>query len=198
METSNKSIKPPRHNTLSIIALIMAIIQAPLFYYYTTGLLSIFQIGFYLIVGLGFTIYLFSLLIKKEGTPLTKAFKYRLWVTFFIGAISFFYGPMFMEKADWTLRRSSREEIIMKIKKGEIRDSKLDGWNFPPISNGGNEIEISKRKKGLLTVMFYIDRGFIDHCSAFVYTNDANELKDIKSWYSSVEQLDKNWYRVSK
>ncbi|MDP4268869.1 MAG: hypothetical protein Q8909_01955 [Bacteroidota bacterium] len=176
----------------------MAIIQAPLFYYFTTGMLSLFQIGFYSIVGLGLTIKLFAPLIKNDGPLQTIAYKCRLWATFFIGALSFFYGPKTMEKIDWTLRRSSREEIIMKIRKGEIRDTKLESWNFPPISNGGNEIEISKSKKGLLTVMFYIDRGFIDHCSAFVYTNDADELKDMKSWYSSVVQLDKNWYRVSK
>ena len=74
----------------------------------------------------------------------------------------------------------------------------IEKWNFPPISNGRKEIDISKGEKGELTIIFYIDQGFIDHFSAFVYTNDSNELKGFYTFGASVKQLDCNWYRVSQ
>lgn len=79
----------------------------------------------------------------------------------------------------------------------------LDNWKFPLISNGGNKILISQTELGKLTVEFYINRGFLDHYSAFVYTNDQEKIKELEDYMSikksteTNKKLDQNWYRVS-
>ena len=71
----------------------------------------------------------------------------------------------------------------------------MENWNIPPISNGGNEIAIYKTDKNNLTVEFYIDRGFLDHYSAFVYTNDKKKIQELEE--GANKKLDENWYIVS-
>jgi hypothetical protein len=186
------------YNTMTSLTLLMATIQAPLFYYYSTGLLSFFVISFYVIIGVGLTYFLFPLNNEKRKTKTTFQ-KYGVYATIIIGTVSLFWGQQTVEKIDWKLRRGEREQIVAKFKAEDPKTAyyKIDEFNFPPISNGGNEILIDKRKNGKLTIEFYIDRGFIDHYSAFVYTNDSAYEKELKS-STYARQLDKNWYKISK
>lgn len=199
----NKAQKKYYYNTLTLIILIMAIIQAPLFYYYTSGMLAIFQVIPYLAIGVGLSIYLLLPFYKKTDQLKTKFHKFGLITAITIGLISLLFGSIIVEKLDWEIRRKTRDAIVTNIK-NEIQNRRnldsynIEKWNFPPISNGSKEINISKGEKGELTVSFYIDQGFIDHFSAFVYTNDSNELKRFYSSGASIKQLDYNWYRVSQ
>jgi len=199
----NKAQKKYYYNTLTLIILIMAIIQAPLFYYYTSGMLAIFQLIPYLAIGVGLSIYLLSPFYKKSDQVKTKFHKFGLITAITLGLISLLFGSSIVEKLDWVMRRKTRDTIVTNIK-NEIQNRKtlnsynIEKWNFPPISNGRKEIDISKGEKGELTIIFYIDQGFIDHFSAFVYTNDSNELKGFYTFGASVKQLDCNWYRVSQ
>ena len=183
--------------------LVMAIIQAPLFYYYTSGMLAIFQLIPYLAIGVGLSIYLLLPFYKKTDQVKTKFHKFGLITAITIGLISLLFGSIIVEKLDWEMRRKTRDAIVTNIK-NEIQNRRtfdsynIEKWNYPPISNGSKEINISKGEKGELTIRFYIDQGFIDHFSAFVYTNDSNELKRFYSSGASVKQLDYNWYRVSQ
>ena len=199
----NKAQKKYFYNTLTLMILIMAIIQAPLFYYYTSGMLAFFILIPYLAIGVGLSIYLLVPFCKKNDLVKTKFHQFGLIIAITLGLISLFFGPTIVEKLDWEMRRKTRETIITSIR-NEIQNRRtfnsynVEKWNFPPISNGSKEIDISKGEKGELTIRFYIDRGFIDHFSAFVYTNDPNELKRFYSSGTSVKQLDYNWYRVSQ
>ena len=182
----------------------MAIIQAPLIYYYTSGIAAIFVIIPYVFVGLGLTIWLLIHVMKDYNPTKTKFHKNGLILTVVIGSLSIFFGEYVMEKLDWTLRRNSREEIIELVKAGKLKPNvthnnfvcTLPDWYFPPISNGGNEITIDKTEKNKFTIGFYIDRGFMDHYSAFVYTNDPEKIKEFEERTYSVK-LDENWYKLS-
>jgi hypothetical protein len=186
------------YNTMTSLTLLMATIQAPLFYYYSTGLLSFFVISFYVIIGVGLTYFLFPLNDENRKTK-TIFQKYGVYATIIIGTVSLFWGQQTVEKIDWKLRRGERERIVARIKVEDPKTTyyKLEEFNFPPISNGGNEILIDKRKNGKFIIEFYIDRGFIDHYSAFVYTNDSAYENELKSSVYA-RQLDKNWYKISK
>ena len=116
-----------------------------------------------------------------------------------------------IEKLDWKFRRNSREEIVQLVKEGKLKPNvsyndiicTLDKWKFPPISNGGNEIAIHKSDSTAVTVEFFSNRGFLDHYSAFVYTNDPEWIDEFekqisyKKGFHINKQLDKHWYRVS-
>jgi len=189
----------------------MAIIQAPLIYYYTFGLFAFFIVIPYLFVGLGLTIWLLIAVLRNTNSQMTMFHKLGVILTICIGSLSLFFGEDIIEKLDWKFRRNSREEIVQLVKEGELKPNvthnniicTLENWKFPPISNGGNEIAIYKSDRGKLTVEFYINRGFLDHYSAFVYTDDSEKIKELEEHMSYKKglhinkQLDEHWYRVS-
>lgn len=199
------------YNILTISILTMAIIQAPLIYYYTYGLFAFFVVTPYLFIGVGLTVWLLIAVLKNINSQMTMFHKIGLIITICVGCLSLFFGEYIIEKVDWKFRRNSREEIVRLVKEGKLKPNvthnniicSLDNWKFPPISNGGNEIAIYKTDGGKLTVEFYIDRGFLDHYSAFVYTDDMEKIKELEEHRSYKKglhvnkQLDEHWYRVS-
>jgi hypothetical protein len=94
--------------------------------------------------------------------------------------------------------------IIEKVREGKIKvvDVRLKYNSFPPISNGGNEVFVSITPTGKVEAKFYIDRGFLDHYSAFIYTERQADIeyyeRTIREGSSSkrVERKAPNWYRV--
>jgi len=186
------------HNTLTSLFLFLAIIQAPIYYFYTSGFETLFGSVCYSAVGLGFSIWLLFK-FKIDLTVKTKYHVYGIYVAISLGILSFFWGWTVVEQIDWKLRRKAREEIVLdanKFKSG-IHTYKPQKWNSLPISNGGNEVIINKEMNGGLTVTFYTDRGFIDHYSAFVYTNDPKMEKEYEN-SSYAKKLDKNWFNISR
>lgn len=204
-------MKKTTYDILAILVLTLSIIQAPIIYYYTFGLFALYVVIPYLFIGLGLTLWLLIAILRNKNAQLTFFHKLSLALTIFIGCLSFFLGEEVVEKLDWNLRRNSRDEIVQLVKANKLIPNvahnniicKLDSWSFPPISNGGNEIAIYKSESGKLTVEFFINRGFLDHYSAFVYTNDNEKIKQLEKYMSYQhgqhinKQLDVNWYRVS-
>lgn len=202
--------KSKLYNILTVFILTMAIIQAPLFYYYTYGLFAFFVVIPYLIVGVGLTAWLL-LILSKDDFLETRFQRLGLTLTIGIGSLTFFFGESLIEELDWQLRRNSREEIVELVKADNLTPNgtynklifTLEDWNIPPISNGGNDIAIYRTGDNKFTVEFFINRGFLDHYSAFVYTNDAEKIQELderirlnKDGHVN-KKLDENWYRVS-
>ena len=199
------------YDIITIILLILVIIQAPIFYYYTFGLFSFFVVTPYLIFGICLTIWLLTAVIKNNKSQMTNFHKIGVILVIIIGTLSLSFGENLIENLDWKFRRSSREEIVQLVKINKLKPNvthnniicKLHNWNYPPISNGGNEIAIYRADSSNITIEFFINRGFLDHYSAFVYTNDVNKIEEIeehikhKKGLHVNEKLDKNWYRVS-
>lgn len=200
------------YNTLTKFILVLVIIQTPLIYYYTSGLAFFFLVLLIIIIEIIIFIWLFASIIVDDAGITTKFHKRGLLIAVLIFLFSVIYSEKVIEYLDWHLRRNSREEIIELIKNNKLKSHfkysngiiKLDRWNFPPISNGGNEISLSYNDKNEITVLFFINRGFLDHYSAFVYSNNPLELKHLnehinfkKSDKSLNYKIDNNWFRVS-
>ena len=153
---------------MTFIVLIMAIIQAPFFYYYTFGMSVFFVAAPYLIIGLSLTIWLLIAALRSPKSQVTKFHRVGLILTISIGSLSLLFGERMIEKLDWKFRRNSREEIVQLVKEGKLKPNvsyndiicTLDKWKFPPISNGGNEIAIHKSDSTAVTVEFFSNRGF--------------------------------------
>ena len=112
-----------------------------------------------------------------------------------------------IENFDWWISYDERNQIVEKVKKGRLEpNTKMNNgicrlpFDFPIVSDGGNDIWINKDENGL-TVKFWISRGFFEAPQTyFIYTNDNesrryyNELikkKPGKNW-----KLEENWYRI--
>ncbi|MCW3789449.1 hypothetical protein [Plebeiibacterium sediminum] len=185
----------------TIILISLAIFQSPFFYYYTFGLFSIVIVFPYLIIALILTIYLLMPWIQNKGV--TKFHKIGLSISIIIGISSLIFGSDLIEKLDWDLRLKERERIVEKAINGEFEDYKVKLNHFPPISNGGNEIFVDDKPSGSITVTFFIDRGFIDHYYAFIYTTDTTRIRTYdaktKSDHPKInKKLSENWYRIAE
>jgi hypothetical protein len=66
-----------------------------------------------------------------------------------------------------------------------------------------NEFIAEKNAQGATTVIFYIDRGFLDHYSDFVFTTDSLKIRDMERKIQSAnpernKKLGEHWFRISK
>lgn len=145
--------------------------------------------------------------IATSGLRIIKVIIFSVFLFSFLGP-SFIDG--YIESMDWKLFKNKRIEIIKQVKNGDLLPNvnrnvslcKLP-FEFPIISNGGNEIIILRNNnENSLTVSFWIFRNYLDNPSSyFVYTNDdklAEKIEEkikrnpIYNW-----KMEENWYRVS-
>ena len=186
------------NNQTVTILLIISLIQGPVVYYFTEGFLRLIAIMFFGITGLILTFLLFLDLIRHRST----ATLYHILVL----AFAFIIGVStikedLMEYIDFKLRRSERNKVVDDVKNGLIKSNSVHYSGYFPVSNGG-DINITENASGTVSIEFYIDRGFLDHYSAFLYTNDPDEIRTLNDGIGPfgggvVKKLDTNWYKVS-
>jgi hypothetical protein len=125
---------------------------------------------------------------------------------------AFFPGP---RKIDWK-REWKKNEIKLKALALDIRvngnktyksgnNDFPAGFEYPfdegfyienPFANEGKESIDTRR----LTIRFYVDRGLLDHYSAFIYTNDATQIKDLDDNVQNGGndfRIEPNWYMIN-
>lgn len=184
---------------LTTIALILAFIQGPVLYYCTSGFFELFGADFFGLTGLLLTIILFSQILQHKSSN-TKYHLLGFALAFFIGTWTYWRNPT--EYFDFKLRMSERNKIIDQFKNGTLKSAHLPGSYFLPISNGGNDLDILENGGDIVSIGFYIDRGFIDHASEFLYTNNPDEIQHLETQIRSndrdtvVKKLADNWYRM--
>ena len=114
-----------------------------------------------------------------------------------------------IEKLDWHIFYNTRTKVVQQVKNGELKPNV--GWNgwvcqlpyeFPVISNGGNDIGISKNElTNEVTVTFWVSRNFLSAPSTHIvytnrpedieYYNDLIERNPVDNW-----QIEENWFRT--
>ncbi len=150
---------------------------------------------------IGFVLSVYLLVKLKQSESNTTFIKIGCFVGIALG-IATLFSEHVVENLDWTLRRVARAQIVEQVKSGRFEGGHLYGWYFPPISNGHNNIPVERPTAKTVSVEFLINSGFLDHYSAFLYTNDPEKIKDIEERIISGERkgfakLDTNWYRVN-
>jgi hypothetical protein len=114
-----------------------------------------------------------------------------------------------IEKIDWSISYNKRNQIVKEVLTEKLKpNTKMNNgicklsFDFPIISNGGNDIWIYQNKtKDTKTIKFWISRGFFESPQIyFIFTND-NETK--KQYEEQIKvkpeynwKLEKNWYRI--
>ena len=114
-----------------------------------------------------------------------------------------------MEKLDWTISYSKRQQIVKDVIDGKLKsNTKMNNgicelpFNFPIVSNGGNDIWIHNYKnRKTKTIKFWISRGFFESPQTyFIYTNDTRDKKYYQKLIEKEPEnnwkLKNNWYRI--
>ena len=179
--------------------LILAFIQGPVLYYFADGFVRLIFLVPVACMGLWFSIILAIRVIKYRSTTTTYHIV-GLILSVIIGGTTL--TGTGMEYLDFWLRLDDRNRVVEGFKSGKIQSLHL-GNDFIPLSNdGNNDVDIWKNNKGVVSIGFFINRGFLGDTSLFLYTNDPAQLKDFndKVKYgnsdTTVKQMAQNWYRV--
>ncbi|MGE5497235.1 MAG: hypothetical protein ACM3Q2_04160 [Syntrophothermus sp.] len=193
---------------LAAVCIIMAISLCVVPYYWIDGLAIIFIALPLLLLELGLMVWL-GIRLYKPNKKMRKVFQKFSFYANIVLAVASLFIEVPIEFLDWHLRKPVRNEIVLKVKNGVLKPNaqynkgicSLGNSYFPPLSNGGNEIIVEYGKVNSVTVEFFINRGFLDNYSAFVYTDDNEKIKEledrIKSEIPGNRILGNNWYRVS-
>lgn len=147
----------------------------------------------------------------KERKRLTR----RRWLSFATFLILFYltFKPWtvheMIEKIDWHLFYQKRVAIIQQVKSGRLKPNV--SWNnwvcelpyeFPVVSNGGNDIGISRNKEtNSVTVTFWVYRNFFSAPSTtFVFTDNKDDIAAFDERVAAKPEnnwkLRDGWYRL--
>jgi len=149
--------------------------------------------------------------IIRERKALSKQRLFSALTICILFILTFYRQPVngLIEKADWYVFYSKRNSVVDLVKEGKLTPNV--SWNnwvcelpyeFPVISNGGNDIGISKNDStGKVTVTFWVFRNFFSSPSThFVYSDDPNEIEEINNLIKNNPQdnwkITDNWYRT--
>lgn len=188
-------------NLITTILLLLTFTQWPLIYYFTSGFIKLLLLGIVAIAGFTLSVILIVKLIRKRSNN-TIYHILGLCFSIVIGLSAVINFGSGMEYADFYLRLNERNAVVNDFKNGKLKRVDLPGFYVLPVSNNGNDVEIWKNTHGIVTIGFYIDRGFIDHASFFVYTNDPVQVEKFDDEAgkvqpdTSVVKIKENWYRL--
>jgi hypothetical protein len=194
---------------LLLIIVLWVLITLYNYFYMNSLLLSFIWIGMSLALFVVVLIQLIKLIKERRNISALRVQKVFAFGILLLLTYNYWFTSSVIEKADWNLSFKKRMEVVDKVKTGKLNPNV--GWNnwlcelpfeFPVVSNGGNDIGIFANKQtGAITVKFWIFRNFFDSPSTyFVYTNDLNEIKKIEAKIKQHPNLNwklkENWYRI--
>jgi hypothetical protein len=186
------------------------IILTLLNYYYVPYFILAFE--WILLIGFFFVLTIIQIVkLFKERKQLTRQRIYSLVIVVGLFLMTLYRDipNRIIEKVDWLTFLNKRIEIVEQVKNNELKPNvDWNGWvcelpfEFPIVSNGGNDIGIFKNKTdSSLTIEFWVFRNFFDSPSTyFIYTDDKQKLERLEK---KINQLPKqnwkireNWYRI--
>ncbi len=190
------------------LIVVWAIITLTNYYYMNFFFLAFIWLGLTLALFILTIIQLFKLISERK--TLSKLRLANLMTFSLLFLLTFYRNKtnLAIEKIDWFILENKRNEIVEQVKNKELNPNvSWNGWvcelpfEFPVISNGGNDIGISRNEENNgTTVTFWVFRNFFDSPSThFVYTDDPEEIKRLERKVTERPnenwKIKKNWYR---
>lgn len=190
----------------SIILIVVGwIILTLLSYYYIPYFITPF-IWIGLIIAL-FSISLIQFVRLIKARKELNRFRFKNFIVFtLLLVLTVFQNQTFriIENVDWYLFYNMRSKVVEEVKNNELNPNvEWNDWvcelpfEFPPISNGGNDIGITRYdESNTLTVTFWVDRAYWDDPSTYIiYTNNPETIEILER--RTIDNPDKNW-RIKK
>jgi energy-coupling factor transporter transmembrane protein EcfT len=200
----------PRLHLIPPIILAVWVILTLVNYYYVIFIILPFMY-------LGMIIGLLIVAILQLAKLKRKEFKSNLWriisiaicVLLFIFTFNINTTNRFIEKIDWKLLKSRRVQIVENVKNDILVPNVSYNnvicelpFEFPVVSNGGNDIWINKNQTTHSTrVIFWVFRNFFESPqTCFVFTDDPETIenidKHIKEDPDNNWKIEEHWYRT--
>lgn len=152
-------------------------------------------------------VQLIKLILERKNISKLRILKIFTFTTLFLLTFFRWIPNSIIEKVDWYIFYNKRNEIVELVKKNELNPNvSFNKWvcelpyEFPIVSNGGNDIGISRNNKDI-TVTFWVFRNFFDSPSTqFIFTNNKSQIleieKKIKKDPDNNWKIEDNWYRT--
>jgi|SRR5690554_142645 len=195
----------------NILAIIWLSIQILIFYlipYFVIPLLwfLIILFLFILIIRNIFLVFKNSRNLQFTERIIKIGFVFILFISTFF---RFNYLPQrIIEKVDWLVLYNQRIKVIKKVKNNELKPNV--SWNgficelpfeFPIVSNGGNDIGIFYNEEKQYTVEFYVLRNFSEAPSIkIIYSENPDNIQyfesKIREDSNNNWKIKDNWYRI--
>ncbi len=198
-----------KKKTLIWIIVIWILITLINFYYTNFFILAFIWLGMSLIFGIVALFQIVKLISERKNLTKFRVLKVIVFILLFILTFHRKIPNGIIEKTDWTILKNKRTEIVQQIKRNEIKGKGISGngifelpFEFPIVSNGGNDVWVYKNKENnSVTVQFWVFRNFFDSPSTlFVYSDDKGRIADLEQKLKENPKnnwkLDKNWYRI--
>ena len=189
------------------------------FFWVILTLINYYFVPFFIVAlewfGMSLGLFIWTLIqigkIIRERKNLSKQSVFSALTISALFLLTFYRQPVnrLIENADWHVFYSKRCRVVDLVKEDKLTPNV--SWNnwvcelpyeFPVISNGGNDIGISKNDStGKVTVTFWVYRNFFSAPSThFVYTDDPEEKIELNNLIESNPEdnwrINENWYRT--
>ncbi|AHM59298.1 hypothetical protein D770_05155 [Flammeovirgaceae bacterium 311] len=178
------------------------------YYYLPFFLFPFLWIGLLLLLLTVLIIQLFKLFRERKNISRLRVQKVVSFLILFTLCMFYHKVAIAIEKVDWVIYSAKREGITELVKQHSLNPNvSWNGWvcelpfEFPVISNGGNDIGISRKANGAVTVTFWVSRNFFDAPSTyFIYSNDTASIRRLEAKVKYKPEynwkIKNNWYRI--
>ena len=132
-----------------------------------------------------------------------------LFLAIILASCNSFEGPREIDwKKEWKenaskLKNLTREIIANKEGKYKMGNNVFpDGFDYP-FDEGfyiGYRHQDTLIDTNRISIRYYVDRGLLDHFSAFIYTKDSTEIKELAfkvQQHAGDYKIEDNWYMVN-
>jgi hypothetical protein len=124
---------------------------------------------------------------------------------FLLSACNPFSGPRNVDwKKEWEKHASELKSLTKEVKENKEAKYQVGNNSFSYPFNDGFYIGYGSRDTLIdtnnISIRYYVDRGLLDHFSAFIYTRDSSEIKELEV---KVQQggndfkIEDNWYMIN-
>lgn len=198
-----------RTKTLIWIVVFWGMVTLLNYYFVPYFIVTLEWLGMSLGLGIWTLIQIGKIIRERKNLSKQRVFSGLTVCALFL--LTFYWQPVnrLIEKADWHVFYSKRCSVVTLVKGGKLTPNV--SWNnqicelpyeFPVISNGGNDILVSKNDStGKITVTFWVYRNFFSAPSThFVYTDDPEKKVELNTLVENNPEdnwrINKNWYRT--
>ena len=117
-------------------------------------------------------------------------------------------SQLIIEKLDWVVLYNQRKNIVDEVKNNKLQPNVSYNdfmcelpYEFPVVSDGGNDIAIYHSDKNEYTIEFYVFRNFFEAPSTkIIYSENPENIhyfeEKIKDDPDNNWKIENNWYRI--
>lgn len=195
--------------TLLVVWVLIQIFTFYLFPFFVIPFIWLLVILFF------FVLIIRSLIILFKNKKVPTIFRQRilkLAILLILFSLTFYkvnhVPQLIIEKLDWVVLYNQRKNIIDEVKSSKLQPNVSYNdfmcelpYEFPVVSNGGNDIAIFHSDENEYTIVFFVFRNFFEAPSTkIIYSENPDNIKyfeeKIKRNPGDNWKIRDNWYRV--